>query len=83
MFIYSVAYSSSVNNELIQQLNDLLYKRCMEYGFDFTENGAVSKMNLWTDGIHLLDSGKTKIANNLISNFNYFLGTVISNSRTC
>ena len=61
---------------------NLLYKRCIEYGCSFTNNGAVSKIDLWTDGIHLLDSGKTKIANNLISSFNYFLGTVISNRRS-
>ena len=83
VFISSVAYSSKVSNELIQQLNNLLYKRCIEYGYSFTNNGAaVSKIDLWTDGIHLLDSGKTKIANNLISSFNYFLGTVIPNSRS-
>ena len=75
VFISSVAYSSKVSNELIQQLNNLLYKRCIEYGYDFINNGAVSKIDLSTDGIHLLDSGKTKIANNLISSFNYFLGT--------
>ena len=46
-------------------------------GYNFTDNGAVSKIDLWTDGIHLFDSGKTKIVNDLISSFNYFLGTVI------
>ena len=29
VFISSVAYSSKVSNELIQQLNNLLYKRCI------------------------------------------------------
>ena len=52
------------------------------YGYSFINNGAVSKIDLWTDGIHLLEKGKTKIANNLISNFNYFLGTVIANSMS-
>ena len=77
--VSSVAYSSKVSNKLIQQLNNLLYKRCIEYGYSFINNGAVSKIDPWTDGIHLLEKGKTKIANNLISNFNYFLGTVIPN----
>ena len=77
MFISSVAYSSIVRNELIQQLNDLLYKRCIEYGYNFVDNGAISKTDLWTDGIHLLESGIRKIAKNLISSFNYFLETVI------
>ena len=70
------------SNELIQQLNNLLYKRCIEYGYSFANNGAFSKIDLWTDRIYLLDSGKTKTANKLISSFNYFLGTVISNSRS-
>ena len=82
VFISSVAYSSKVSNELIQQLNKLLYKRCIEYGYSCINNGAVSKIDLWTDGIRLLESGQTKIANNLISSFNYFVGTVIPNSRS-
>ena len=71
VFISSVAYSSKVSNDLIQQLNNLLYKRCIEYGYSFINSGAVSKIDLWTDGVHLLDNGKTKIANNLRSSFNY------------
>ena len=30
VFISSVAYNSKVSNELTKQLNDLLYKRCIE-----------------------------------------------------
>ena len=65
VFISNVAYSSKVSNELIQQLNDSLDNRCIEYIYNFMDNGAVSKIDLWTDRIHLLDSGKTKIANKL------------------
>ena len=82
VFISSVAYSSKVSNELIQQLNNLLQKRCIEYGYSFINNGVVSKIDLWTGEIHLPDSGKTKIANNVRSSFNYFLGAVIPNSRS-
>ena len=83
VFISSVAYSSKVSSELIQQLNDLLCKGCIEYGFNFVDNGAVLKIDLWTGRIHLFENGITKIAKNLISSFNYFLGTVIPNSRSC
>ena len=67
---------------ITQQLNDLLYSRCIDYGYGFIDNGAVSKIDILIDGIRLLDSSKTKIANNLISSFNFFLGTVILNSRS-
>ena len=39
----------------------------MEYGYNFIDNAAISTIDLWTDGIHLLESGITKIAKNLIS----------------
>ena len=42
VFISSVAYGSKVSNELIQQLYNLLYKRCIEHGYSFINNGAVS-----------------------------------------
>ena len=71
-----------MSHELIQQLNDLLYKGCIEYGYNFIDDGAVSTTDLWTDGIHLRESGITKIAKNLISGFNYFLGTMIQNNRS-
>ena len=44
VFISNVAYSSKVSNELILQLNNFLYKRCIEHGYSFINNGAVSKI---------------------------------------
>ena len=53
VFISSVAYSSKVNHELIQQLNDLLYKGCIEHGYNFIDNGAILTTDPWIDRIHL------------------------------
>ena len=72
IFISSIAYSTKVNLELIRNLNGLLYNVCTKYGFHFVDNGAVSKCDLWKDGIHLLETGKIIIANNFISSINYF-----------
>ena len=38
----------------------------------FVDNVAVSRKDLWTDRIHLLESDKTAIAKNLISTFKRF-----------
>ena len=43
-----------------------------ESGFKFVDNGTVSEIDLWTDGVHMLESGKRIIVNNLINNLNYF-----------
>ena len=46
MLISSVVYSSKVGHDLIQQLNDILYKGCIEYGYNFVDNGAISTIDL-------------------------------------
>ena len=42
-------------------------------GFTFVDKGAVTENDLWVDGIHLQESDKRIIANNLINSFNHFL----------
>ena len=71
--ISSIEYSSKVNPSLIQQLHGLLFDECRRNCFKFVYNGAVSENDLWTDGIHMIESGKRIIANNLINSLNYFL----------
>ena len=73
IFISSIAYSSIVNPASIQQLNCFLFDECRRNGFTFVDNRAVYETDLWTDGIHMIESGKSIIANNLINSLNYFL----------
>ena len=77
IFISTIAYSTKVNLQLFRILNGLLYNACTKYGFHFVDNGAVSKCDLWKDGIHLLETRKAIIANNFISSINYFLENMI------
>ena len=73
VFISSIACSSKINTVLMQRLNRALYDECRRNGFTFVDNGAVTENDLWVDGIHLQESGKRIIANNLINSFNHFL----------
>ena len=73
IFNSSTTYSSKVNPASTQQLNGLLFDECRRNGFKFIDNGAVSEIDLWTDGIPMIESGKHIIANNLINSLNYFL----------
>ena len=73
IFISSIAYSSKVNPASMQQLNALLVDECRRNDFKFVDNGAISETDPWTDGTHMIESGKQIIANNLINSLNYFL----------
>ena len=64
IFISSIAYSSKVNPSLLQQVNGPLLDECRRNDFKFVDNGAVSEIDLWIDGIHMTESGKRIIANN-------------------
>ena len=66
----------------IRKLNGLLLNECTKYGFHLVDNGAVSKENLWRDGVHLVESGKAIIANNFLNCINSFLGVANSVLRT-
>ena len=78
IFIWSIAFSSKVNIASIQQLNGRLFDKCRRNGFNIVDNGAVSEIDLWTDGIHMVESGKGIVANNLINSLNYCLEFVMN-----
>ena len=82
IFISSIVYSTKISHTKIQELNGLLLNECTKYGFHLVDNGAVSKDNLWRDGVHPVESGKVIIANNLLNCINDFLGVANSVLRT-
>ena len=59
-----------------------MYNARTKYGLHFVDNGAVSKCDLWKDGIHLLETGKVIIANNFLSSINDFLENMIPPIRS-
>ena len=76
VFLSSIVYSSKINTVLLQRLNGCMIKLYDGYrrnGFTFADNGSVTENDLWVDGVHLLESGKRILANNLINSFNHFL----------
>ena len=56
-------------NGKVKPVNFLLKQICEENGYFFIDNSNIEIRDLWKDGIHLLESGKTKAA----ENFMYFL----------
>ena len=82
IFISGIVYSNQVSHTIIQKLNGLLLNECAKYGFHLVDKRAVSKENLWKVGVHLVESSKVIIANNLLNCINNFLGVANSVLRT-
>ena len=81
IFSSRIAYSSNVNPASIQQLNGFLFYECRRNGFNFENNRTLSEIDLWTDAIHLIESGKRIIANNLINILIYESSQLVSLSE--
>ena len=62
-----------IQHQYSKQLNGLLFDECRRNGFKFVDNRTVSEIDLCTDDIHMIESGKCIISNNFINSLNYFL----------
>ena len=78
IFISTIVYSTNISHTKVQELNGLLLNECTKYGFYLVDNGAVSKDNLRRDDVHLVESGKVIIANNLLNCVNNFIKYIIN-----
>ena len=67
-----MAYSSKVNPVSINQLNGFLFDECRKNSCKFVDDGVVSKIDPLTDGIHMKESDKRIIVNNLINSLYLF-----------
>ena len=56
-------------NRKVKHVNLLSKQICEVNGYCFIDNSNIEIRDLWKDGINLLESGKTKLAENFI----YFL----------
>ena len=72
--ISSLAVTEHIHPNLLARVNESFCNMCRENGFYFADNSNISVDNLFKDKLHLLDSGKTVLANNFIYCINnYFL----------
>ena len=54
IFISSIVRSNYFKKQqLINQVNDCLKEKCVNYGFIFIDNCDIKREHLWRDGTHL------------------------------
>ena len=66
IIISPLVVTDRIDQNLLARANASLYNMCRENGFCFVDNSNISVDNLFKDKLHLLDSGKTILANNFI-----------------
>ena len=75
IFISGITIKNRLHSDLINTMNHALKLGYIKYGYISIENSNILPGKLWQDGLHLNNSGKGKLWNNVlvVLNKNYFL----------
>ena len=68
----SAILPSTRRNINIFDINKNLRDLCMKYNFEFIDRQQITTKFLWNDGIHLLDTGKSILGQNLVNSVSNF-----------
>ena len=60
---------------LLEEVNEKISFMCKNNNFIFVDNSNISSIHLFDDGLHLVESGRCILANNVIDRINNFLLT--------
>ena len=72
VFVSSVTVNTRRSSAFISAVNNILQDKCATHQFHFIDNSNKKKEQLWTDGLHLIGSGKDLLMNIFWRSLNNF-----------
>ena len=63
---------------LLEEVNEKISFLCNNNNFIFVDNSNISSIHLFDDGLHLVESGRCILANNVIDQINNFFISTLS-----
>ena len=73
IFVSGTAFNKRLPDTVIKKFNEKIVDMCKKNGLVFIDNGNISNMYLYQDGLHLLERGKYLLAKHFIFALNNFL----------
>ena len=77
-FISSVVSNEISNGYFLERVNAQIAKFCKENNNGFIDSSNINSSHLYDDGLHLLESGKIILANNVINCLNTFFLSLLA-----
>ena len=75
VFVSAIVRSKSFPESFLEEANENISFMCKNDNFIFAYNNNISNIHLFDDNLHLLESGRCILANNVINRVNNFLLT--------
>ena len=68
--VSGLTINNRLHSDFINAVNNALKLDCVRYVYNFIENSNMLPDNLWQDVLHLNNSGKGTLLNNLLASLN-------------
>ena len=68
VFISSLTFNTRISHKLLNEVNEMIVRVCLENSYHYIENGDVYENDLFKDGLHLQNSGKKILPYNFVVN---------------
>ena len=73
IFISGLVYTTRIDLHMLEEIHKKLVNLCPQLNLHYIDNTNIRSVHLFKDGLHLLGSGKSILANNFICSLNSFL----------
>ena len=67
VFISGLVYTTRIGLPVLQRTDEMIVHLCYKLGACYVDNRNIRRKHLWKDGLHLVESGKVILANNILS----------------
>ena len=73
LFVLGIAFKKRLSYTVTKKFNEKIVDMCKKNGIVLIDNGNISNMDLYQDGLHLLERSKCLLGKNFIFVLNNFL----------
>ena len=83
VIVSGVVFNKRVANSFVDEAESKIISTCKHNSIEYINNGNISNIHLFDDGLHLLELGMCILANNFICNLNcFFTNSFTPSERT-
>ena len=75
VFVSAIVRNKRIPESLLEEVNEKISFMCKNNNFIFVDNSNISNIHLFDDDLHLVESGRCILANNVTDRINNFLLT--------
>ena len=73
VFVSAIVRNKRIPESLLEDVNEKISFMCKNNNFIFVNNSNISNIRLFDDALHLVESGRCILTNNVIDRINDFL----------